>query len=515
MLQSARRLLLASISYRHAELQEVQNSGKRRDLEKIDKLIREIVLCRQQIARQEDDSYEAVILSVTGSSKMQQARIPALFISFVALSLAPVRDTSLVGGIFLVEISWRVGTVRRITRALCAFGSEYRAEMILSTLRPMSSAMPGIPLRVKFLKFIRRSTLKDSVSGLKDQIMLDLWSMGLIHHDSKRGSSQSYQPQHSNTQHSRNPHHIGRGFQSSPCLSPTTDTNNKPFFPDKKKQRKISECVRTPRRQRGSNLMSPPNRNVALDASRASNSTEIQTTPPTPPIYIPGQSNIRATSEHSLLAQQAATAASRPPLEFRPSSPFLPILNWSPPASTTVSGASNKKTAIAREGTGGGGGGGGGGDQAGLTTRPKTDSSSSSSLLGGLEPPSLPRNGVFSAVSLGNGNGGEEVAAAGAAGGGGGEGEAEEAGRAGEGNGSAGARVRDDVKMVSSGTANAAAAAAGNETPTCRQCGVSLMGLPEIVYNDDPTAQDKTFCSRRCRDEQKQKLIEEFVNGLI
>uniref|UniRef100_A0A7S3Z3Y1 HMG box domain-containing protein n=2 Tax=Lotharella globosa TaxID=91324 RepID=A0A7S3Z3Y1_9EUKA len=509
MLQSARRLLLASISYRHAELQEVQISG-RRDLEKIDKLIREIVLCKQQVSRQEDDSYEAVVLSTTGSTKMQQAGIPAMFISFIALSLAPVRDTSLVGGVFLVEVSWRVGTVRCITRALCAFGSEYRAEMILSTLRPMSGT-PGMSLRVKFLKFIRRSALKDSVRGLKDQIMLDLWSMGLIQHESKRGGGSAHQSQHSNRSNGSGE---GRKYGNDHSHHPLATENamrKSNSSPDRRQSKSTKRPVNTAAARVLKGSESLP---VASDDNRNRSSiTTIQAPPSTPPVYPPSYPSTRASSDSSSSAFPQRAAESRVS-ELGSSSSFPPAINWpadaaaaaaaaaasarsSAKAASATEGSATRPSATAKRGVV---------RDAGLGSLRRSESQSGR----GFGQPFTPLHGdddVFDILGLEREGTAAAAAAAATA--------AlthpravrrEEGGRR--------ERESDDIKIGRNSGINATEHHA-NETPTCRQCGVSLMGLPEIVYNDDPTAQDKTFCSRRCRDTQRQKLIEEFVNGLI
>jgi len=153
-----------------------EDTGKK-DLAKIEKLVREINLCKERLEQaSEDAAFEAVVLSVAGSRKMSAANIPSIFISITSLSLYPVLE--LMGTVFEVSLTWRRGGggVRCTTRALLAMGAPSRGELILGTLCPITTAAPGMKVAIRFFRFIRaREQFNDNPVTTKNQIMLDLW----------------------------------------------------------------------------------------------------------------------------------------------------------------------------------------------------------------------------------------------------------------------------------------------------------------------------------------------------
>eukprot|EP00467_Chlorarachnion_reptans_P011336 CAMPEP_0114523088 /NCGR_PEP_ID=MMETSP0109-20121206/21100_1 /TAXON_ID=29199 /ORGANISM="Chlorarachnion reptans, Strain CCCM449" /LENGTH=734 /DNA_ID=CAMNT_0001704371 /DNA_START=269 /DNA_END=2473 /DNA_ORIENTATION=+ len=176
-LRSAKHLLSFAMSQRLNKLEQLEMTAGRRDLAEMENLVREINTCREQLTREEPDSFEAVLLSIRGSRKMTAANIPSIFISFTALSLSPLEE--LCGSIFEVALSWKRAGIRCTTRALLAMGSSSRGELVLGTLRPMSAAL-GSKVSIRFMRYIRsRTPFGDNPVSTKNQIMLDLWSMGL------------------------------------------------------------------------------------------------------------------------------------------------------------------------------------------------------------------------------------------------------------------------------------------------------------------------------------------------
>mmetsp|Transcript_7488 Transcript_7488/g.10542 ORF Transcript_7488/g.10542 Transcript_7488/m.10542 type:complete len:620 (+) Transcript_7488:127-1986(+) len=174
-LRSPQQLLTTARSFRMNELHELEN-GQKQNLAQIENLIREINLCDEQLGRDED-TFEALVLNINGSKKMRMANIPSIFVSFTALSLYPIKE--LIGTVFEVELCWKRRDIRCTTRALLAVGAPSRAELVLGTLNAFP-ARTGMKVSIKFLRYIRqKEKFTDNHVTTKNQIMLDLWSMGL------------------------------------------------------------------------------------------------------------------------------------------------------------------------------------------------------------------------------------------------------------------------------------------------------------------------------------------------
>mmetsp|Transcript_13521 Transcript_13521/g.20297 ORF Transcript_13521/g.20297 Transcript_13521/m.20297 type:complete len:563 (-) Transcript_13521:122-1810(-) len=196
-LQNPKPLLRAAINQRTIQLNDIMTNGAPINLHKVDSLVREINECRDQLVQCGTDDFEAVVLSMKGTRKMRQVNIPSILISFTALTFIPVPE--LTGCVFEVELGWKrpseLGEIRCSMRGAIAMGCGMRAELILGTLRPIS-ANAGMRINIRFVRYIRTCSLKDSIESMKNQIKLDLWSMGLYQFKNQPKSQHSSKYNH-------------------------------------------------------------------------------------------------------------------------------------------------------------------------------------------------------------------------------------------------------------------------------------------------------------------------------
>mmetsp|Transcript_31312 Transcript_31312/g.50266 ORF Transcript_31312/g.50266 Transcript_31312/m.50266 type:complete len:416 (-) Transcript_31312:140-1387(-) len=175
-LQDPKMLLTGAINQRLQLFKACSADDTHNHLDQMDKLLREINICRDQLNRTGPEGFEALVISLRGTKKMREALVPSIIVSITAFSFLPVVE--LTGKIFEVELTWRKGDIRCSTRAVLAMGNGTRGELVLGTLREMTGNH-GMCINVRFVRFLRHSNLNDNVQCTRNQIMLDLWSMGL------------------------------------------------------------------------------------------------------------------------------------------------------------------------------------------------------------------------------------------------------------------------------------------------------------------------------------------------